>query len=78
MLVTVGSRPSKCVQNVATSLGTTHYQYPLFLHHPFSRKSADDSLPSFLMLPERVLCDKIHGFENDMFAFVHLFGGETM
>ena len=75
MIGTLGSRPSKCVRNVATSLGTTRYQYPLFLQHAFARKSADDSLPAFLMLPERVICGKIG---NEMLASVQLFGGETM
>ena len=56
----------------------THYQYPLSLQHTFARKSVDDSLPAFLMLPERVLNGRIHGVENCIIASVHLFGGETM
>ena len=56
----------------------THYHYPLFLQHTLARKSVDDSLSAFFMLPERFLNGKIHGVENDIIASVHLFGGETM
>ena len=78
MLGTLGRRPSKCIQNVATTLVTTNYQCPFSLQHDFDKNSADDLLPAFLMLPERVICGKRIEFGNDMLAYVQIFGDENM